>query len=231
MPLRPQAVQLVVAGLLFVALAGFFFWRDLNLGLEFVLLPVALLLGATVVTRRPPGLSELGVWGLLLCAVVGGFWFAALAPPALLWGLGAAFVGTLAAIVRAPLGEAPAAVRARSWAWRAFAANFLAFSFALYFQFLTLGVAADLIARRLVLTGGWLIGGLMLLVIGQRRGRQEIAEAGSAVMIAALLKAAFYDTTHLGGPLRISAMLLTGVLLFGGAALLPHREQEGGRDA
>ena len=107
--------------------------------------------------------------------------------------------------------------------WYGLAAATLAASWAFYFHFFTLGFAADDLARRLVLTLGWLAAGVGLVMYGRLRGESVIRDAGFAFIAVALGKALAYDTTHLSGTLRVACFAGAGALMLGGAWLSSPR--------
>ena len=106
--------------------------------------------------------------------------------------------------------------------WYGAGAAFLVTSWAFYFHFLTTGIAADSVARRLVPTIAWLAVGLALFVAARSRGGRAAVEAGGGLVVVALLKAIAYDTTHLGGIPRVAVLGAVGALLLVGGGTL-HR--------
>jgi hypothetical protein len=149
-------------------------------------------------------------------------WFLVEQQAALLPPLAIAAVTALAAVMRGQQeGRRDLAHRL---AWYACGAAMLAVSWALYFQLLTAGFAADLVARRPVLTLAWLGMGLGFLLRGRRA---EAAHVGVGLVGCALIKAGFYDTTHLQGAPRILVLAAVGLLLVGGWAWLGRRGTAG----
>ena len=194
---------LAVGGTGFLALAAVFLVRDLALPTE-TLLGVAALLGA---------------------ALAGGGWYAAITSPALLPGLALTAAGAIAALVlqerRAP---SPNASAADGLFWYAAGTAFLVASAAFYFHFFTLGAADESVARRLIPTIGWLAIGLGLLIAARSRTSPP-GRVGVAFIVVALAKALVYDSTHLQGPLRVTAFAAVGALLLAGARLVSDRER------
>jgi uncharacterized membrane protein len=68
-----------------------------------------------------------------------------------------------------------------------------------------------------VLTLGWLVAGVAMVLYGRQRGEGVIRDAGFAFIALALGKALAYDTTHLSGALRVSGLAGAGLLMLGGA--------------
>lgn len=200
----------LVGGAALLALAAAFLWIDLELAPE-------LLLGVAAVASTGALLLLPGRWGagaLLAGALLGGAWYAATRADAFLPGIALLLFGSIASVTLA--GDDP---WARRLAWAAVTAAGLVASWSLYFRFLTIGVAADQVARRLVLTLGWLAAGVTL-VLAARRPRHPARASGLAFAAAAFGKALLYDTTHLYGPLRVVVLAAAGGLLMVGGALL-----------
>ena len=108
--------------------------------------------------------------------------------------------------------------------WFAAGGAFLVASAALYFSFLTLGVADESLARRLIPTIGWLAIGLGLLIAARSRTSPP-GRVGVGYIAVALVKALVYDSTHLQGPLRVTVFAAVGALLLAGARLSSDRER------
>jgi hypothetical protein len=212
--------RFVAAGALLLAMAAAFLWQDLDLRPEYFLAIVAAASAAAALAGWPRIAPAAGFVGLMVCAVGGGAWFAGSGTPALLPGLVVAVLGAVAAAaVVYPRAKETNRTTA-ALAWYALAAVMLVASWALYFRFLTLGIAETHVARRMVLTLTWLVGGVALVLAGRRREEPAIANAGQVFVAAAFAKAIFYDTTHLGGELRVITLAAAGALLLGGAQLL-----------
>jgi hypothetical protein len=216
---------LAVGGAVFLALAAIFLVRDLALppetlmGAAAVLAAVAALLG-----RRWPAV---GPGALLAVAVVSGAWYTTVKSPILLPAL---VLTALASIVTVVMHERRAAAApsaspiAGQLAWYAAGAAFLVASGALYFHFLTLGVASESLVRRLIPTIAWLAIGLGLL-IAARKPASPPGQVGVAFVAVAVLKALVYDSTHLQGPLRVAVFAAVGALLLAGARLVNDPER------
>ena len=108
--------------------------------------------------------------------------------------------------------------------WYAAGTAFLVASAALYFHFLTLGVADESLARRLIPTIGWLAIGLALLIAARSRTSAP-GRVGIGFIAVAAIKALAYDSTHLQGPLRVTVFAAVGALLLVGARLINDRER------
>lgn len=219
---RDRALFTTGAALLF-ALAGVFAWRELGLGWQPALLIAAVLAGALAIVGRGM-LAGAGSWALLVTTAAGAAGYVALRSEVLLAGLvAAALASAVTATARSLRPEGARGDGAeRRVLWMSVVAGALMASWALYFRLLTIGFAEETMARRLVLTFGWLVAGVALVVFardgeGERRG---VREAGFVFVGAALMKVIAYDTTHLHGALRIAALAGSGTLLAVGAALV-----------
>lgn len=206
------------AGLL--GLAAVFLWRDLQVPHE-LLLALAALGTAAVVALRVPGPRPLaGPIAVLACAGLGGAWYAATKSGLLLVGLAVTLAVAALSVWRnrmpteADEDKLPAVL-----SWYGLTAAALVVSWAFYFHFLTLGLAEDEVGRRLVLTLGWLVVGVGLVIHSRKRNLSIIRDSGFAFIALALAKALAYDTTHLSGTLRIVGLACAGVLMLGGAWL------------
>jgi len=218
---RPQTA-LAMAGGAFLILAGFFLWRDLSLPRELVMTVLALAAGTAAALRWPgrwPALAP----ALLIATVVGAAaWFTLQKQPTLLPPLLIALVTGGAAVLRSLHdGEDRLADRL---VWYAFGAALLAVTWGLYFNFFTAGFAADWVARRMIPTVAWLGLGLAFFIAGRNR-RPAAGHVGLGFIAVALGKAAFYDTSHLHGNLRIVVLAAVGLLLvFGARGVAPRKE-------
>jgi hypothetical protein len=209
-----QTNVLGIAGGAFLILAGFFLWRDLALPRELVMTVLALVAGTAAALRWPRQWPAVAPAALLATTVAAAAWFTLQKQPALLPPLAIALVTGGAAVLRSLHdGEQKLADRL---IWYAFGAALLAVTWGLYFHFFTAGFAADWVARRMIPTVVWLGLGLALFIGG--RGRvAAAAQVGVGFIGVALAKAAFYDTSHLHGSLRIVVLAAVGLLLVFGA--------------
>lgn len=217
---------LAACGAGFLALAAIFLVRDLALPPETLMSAAAVLAAIAAVAgrRRWPAV---GPGALLGVALAGGAWYAMVKSPALLPALALAAVASIAVVVmheRHTAVSSPAPAPAGPLAWYAAGAAFLVASAAFYFQFLTLGVANESLARRLIPTIAWLAIGLGLL-IAARRPTSPPGRVGIGFISVAVLKALVYDSTHLSGPLRVTVFAAVGALLLAGARLINDRER------
>jgi hypothetical protein len=231
---REKSTALAAGGALFLVAAGFFLWRDLALPASLVALAVALLASAAALLGGKRGWPPaVGPVALLVTSAGSGLWFLATKDPRLLPALGVALVGSLVVLARAERRRDPEArsgAELAHWlAWYAFGTALLATTSALYFVFLTTGVAADSVARRLVPTVLWLALGLGLLIGADRRARAA-EHVGLGLIGIAVLKAAVYDSTHLAGGLRVAVLAAVGGLLVfaGNLVRRPRRAREQG---
>jgi hypothetical protein len=219
-----ESTLLAVGGAGFLILAAFFLWRDLALPPVAMLIASAVAAAAAATLQWPRRLPALAPAALLVIAAWGGLWYVALKSPSLLPALVVTAAGSIAALaIRESSGGWSDSGWARRLAWYATGAAFLVATWALYFYLFTLGVASESVVRRLIPTIVWLAVGLALLVAGRTR-RAPPAQVGISLMAVALVKALFYDTTHLYGPSRVAVLGAVGVLLLAGARML-HRAQ------
>jgi hypothetical protein len=219
-----ESTLLAVGGAGFLILAAFFLWRDLALPPVAMLIAASVAAAAAATLQWPRRLPALAPAALLVIAAWGGLWYVALKSPSLLPALVVTAAGSIAALaIRESSGGWSDSGWARRLAWYAAGAAFLVATWALYFYLFTLGVASESVVRRLIPTIVWLAVGLALLVAGRTR-RAPPAQVGISLMAVALVKALFYDTTHLYGPSRVAVLGAVGVLLLAGARML-HRAQ------
>jgi hypothetical protein len=212
-----QARVLGTAGVAFLALATFFLWRDMSWPRELVMTMLALLAGAATVARWPRAWPGLAPVALLAVTAASAGWFTLEKQVSLLPPLGIALVTGGAAVLRSlHAGEDGPTGR---FTWYAFGAALLAASWGLYFHFFTAGFAHEWVARRMILTVGWLAVGLAFY-IGARGRLPAAVHVGLAFIAVAVAKAALYDTVQLHGFLRIGALAAVGALLVVGARTL-----------
>jgi hypothetical protein len=206
---------LAIAGVGLLALAAVFLWRDLQVPSEALLAVAAV--GAVGLAFA--GVPRAGPIAVLAAGVLGGAWYAATKSGLLLIGLGVTLAAAALTVWRS---RRPGAVPDRVQSiliWYGLTAAAIATSWAFYFHFLTLGFAEDDVGRRLVLTLGWLIAGVALVIHGRTRAEAVIRDAGFAFVAIAVTKALAYDTTHLSGTLRVAGLAGAGLLMLGGAYL------------
>jgi hypothetical protein len=215
------------AGLL--ALAVVFLWRDLQVPRELLLALAATAaagLGLLNVHRAQRLAAPIAV---LACAVAGGLWYAATKEGLLLVGLALTLVAATVALLLSRRESPPDRIH-DVLSWYGLTAAAIAASWAFYFHFLTLGFAEDNVARRLVLTLGWLVTGVALVLTGRQRGTPVIRDAGFAFVAIAVGKTLLYDTVNLHGSLRVVGLAAAGALMLG-AAWLSSRDSSASRSA
>lgn len=212
----------VGGGLLFLAVV--FLWRDLQVPREWLLAVAALGAAALALVDIPRTRGLLGPIAVLGCAAAGGLWYAATKQEQLLVGLALTLAVAAVTVWRSGTRTtegAPDRVR-NVLVWYGLTTAAVAASWAFYFHFLTLGIAEDNVARRLVLTLGWLVVGVALVLAGRQRGAPVMRDAGFGFVAIAVGKALLYDTVNLHGSLRVAGLAAAGALLVG-AALLSSR--------
>ena len=206
-------------GVGFVGLAGFFLWRDLSLPRELILLVATVVAGVAAVARQPRAWPALGPAALLAVVLAGGAWYLAQRGAGLLPALAVGLVLALAAVVRVErLNEPPGGLPQRL-TWYGFGTALLASSSAFYFHYLTTGVAADSVGRRLIPTLVWLVVGLAIFIAGRVRSAAA-AHVGVGLLVVAVGKALLYDTVNLHGGLRVLLLSAVGAMLLFGAQVV-----------
>lgn len=212
----------VGGGLLLLAVV--FLWRDLQVPRE-LLLAVAAVGAAGLAFLHVSHTRGLAApVTVLACAVAGGLWYAATKEGLLLVGLALTLAVATVTVLRWGTQTGVERDRVRDvLTWHGLAASAISASWAFYFHFLTLGIAEDNVARRLVLTLGWLAAGVALVLAGRQRGTPVMRDAGFAFVAIAVGKALLYDTMNLHGSLRVVGLAAAGALMVG-AAWLSSRE-------
>ncbi|QSQ19602.1 DUF2339 domain-containing protein [Pyxidicoccus parkwayensis] len=209
-----------------LALAVVFLWSDLQVPREWLLAVAAVGAAGLAFVDVPRTRGLLGPIAVLACSAAGGLWYAATKQEALLVGLALTLGVAAITVWRAGARAAEASERVRNVVvWYGFTAAAVAASWAFYFHFLTLGIAEDNVARRLVLTLGWLVVGVALVLTARQRGTPVMRDAGFGFVAIAVGKALLYDTVNLHGSLRVAGLAAAGALLVG-AALLSSRTSE-----
>ena len=212
-----------VAGAGLMVLAAYFLWHELQVPVEVLLVLGAGLAAASAVVLRKLNVQLVGPALLLGATGLGALWYGATREPLLLVGLLVAFGASVVLAVlerRAQLVQSGVARWHRLLSWHGVAVAGLVTSLAIYFQIFD---ASDLslqgfVARRAILSLGWLLAGVGLVLFGRSRRATEVRDAGFLVLAAAVAKLLLYDTTHLDGLLRVGALAVAGVVLLGSAA-------------
>jgi hypothetical protein len=212
---RWDVVVMMGAGAVLWVLGALFLWQDLAVPPEAFLGIGAIGAAALSIARLPQGLRWVGPWSLLTCIVGAGLWFRATTSPLLIIPLGVTLAATVVALKRTSVEEK----HHRLVLWYSLTLSVLATSVAVYFHVFTLGVMEHEVGRRLLLTFLWLLFGLVMVVRSLRKQDTYGRDAGFLALAFALGKVLLYDTTHLGGPLRITLLLGAGSLFFVGALL------------
>jgi hypothetical protein len=187
--------------------------------MEMLLAVAALIATGLAFAGVPKERPFAGPIAVLATGVLGGAWYAATKSGLLLPGLAVTLVAAALSVWRFQRVGAEQDRLQSVVVWYGMTAAVIATSWAFYFHFLTLGFAWDDVGRRLVLTLGWLVTGVALVLHGRKRGEGVIRDAGFAFIAIALGKALAYDTTHLSGTLRVAGLAGAGMLMLGGAWL------------
>lgn len=229
LPAKPMSDRMLLggAGLALLALGGIFGWRELQVDPAYLLTIAAAggVLASGIDKERTA--TRAGLLGLVLCAGLGGAWYAAVRSVALLPGLLVALAGGVLFLLRGyPRARRRGEGSTVALGFAALVTTTLSASWAGYFHFLTAGLAPDEVARRLVLTLLWVVIGVALVVYSGKLRELAMRYAGYVFVVAATAKALLYDTTHLGGGLRVLTLLAAGACLLGGALLATRQEQK-----
>jgi hypothetical protein len=198
-----------------LAAAGGFLWMQLALEPQY-LLALAAAVATALGLMRMRGLALIARAALLGCCLLGGALFAGLHTDALLVGLVVAVAGATVHALVSFIADDPDKLK-RTLTSHTFALAALLASGALYFRFVTLGLGAEHVGRRLVLTLAWLATGIVLVVV---RAAKHKWHPGYLFVLVAVGEAMLYDTVQLSGTLRVATLGLAGALLLGGAWLL-----------
>ncbi|NVJ22148.1 MULTISPECIES: DUF2339 domain-containing protein [Myxococcus] len=203
-----------------LALAAVFLWRDLHVPAEALLILAACVTLALAFLSVPRGGLLVFPIAVLATSATGGLWYAATKHPLLLVGLALTLITSVVMLPRSQPKSDTTLERVRDvLVWFGFTAATIAATWAFYFHFLTLGVAEDHIARRLVLTLGWLVIGVVMVFLGRKRGTPVIRDAGFCFVAISVGKTLLYDTANLDGTLRVAGLAAAGLLMLGTAWL------------
>jgi len=213
---RWDVAVLVTAGVALWGIAAFFLWRDLEVPLEAFLGVAAVGAAGLSMARLPERLRWAGPVALLACGLLGSGWFAATTSPVLIAPLAVTLVATVVGLARSSATDKAQ----RLVLWYALTVSVLATTGAVYFHVLAVRLMADEVSRRLVLSAVWLVFGLVTVVASLRRQESWGRDAGFAALAIAIGKIVIWDTTHLGGPLRIGLLLGAGALLLAGGLMV-----------
>lgn len=206
------------AGVALLMFAGLMFWRELEIPTEVLIAVAAVLAAAISFARFPRDRPLAGPITLAAVTVAGGVWFAVTRHPLLLPGLAISFLASAVTVWRMHRPAVTADDRLQLMLlWHGLTAAVLVTSAAFYFQFITLGIAEDEIARRLILTLAWIAVGVILIHFAYRRSEPVMRDSGVAFLAVAVGKLLLYDTTHLSGAVRIAGLTAAGALLLLGA--------------
>lgn len=210
-----------VAGFGLLGLAALFLWRDAQVHPAWLLAGGGAVAAALTLRRGAAGWQVLSALALVATVAVEVAAYAAFREPVVLVALGLTGAAAVVAARRAPL-PSTAQERLRSLAvWGALAVAVLGLSGGVYFELLTLRLWSDEPTRRLVLSLGWLVSGVVFLALARRTQVLAARDAGFFMLAVTAAKVLAYDTTHLAGAARVGLLAGAGVLLLGAAAVLP----------
>jgi hypothetical protein len=215
------------AGLVLLAITAALIWQEVSLDAVYLLLAgsAATTIAGFVLERR-----KTEAWGPLLSfasLIASAGWYAATREPVALAALGVTCLGFCAL---AWLHRARRAGLHRTLVFQGAVWSAMALSLALDFHLFHASELGDegFVARRVILTIGWLLPGLGLIVEGGKREDQAFRGAGLVLTVAALGKLLTYDTIQLDGALRIAAYGLAGVLTLVAGTLATRRAPSAG---
>jgi uncharacterized membrane protein len=221
-PTKVDLRVLSITGAVLFTMAGVFLWREMEV--PFSALPAAMAvviagISMSRLDRKMPLVAP--IFMVLLVLGVGG-WYAMLRDPILLAPLGVCLVASLGMVAREPRDASTPEEQVRRIAvWYGMVLAALAATWATYFELVTLRFPGDE-ARRMLLTGAWMVVGVALVVGARWRDRPAARDAGFAFLAAGVGKLVLYDTSHLYGMVRIVELAAAGAVLLG-AALLASR--------
>ncbi len=221
---RWDIVVLALGGLVLWVTAGGFLWKDLQVPPEAFLVVGALGAAAVSIKRLPERWGWVGPAAMLGVSALGATWFVLTKTPILIPALAITSAVTAFALSR----SAQASKAQRLLLWYGLVVAVLACSGAAYFHLFTARYLADEIGRRLILSFAWVLFGVGLVASAARRQDAFSRDAGFAALAVAVGKILLYDTMHLGGGLRIVALLGGGAMLFGGALFASRQKSSGG---
>jgi uncharacterized membrane protein len=227
-PSKPMDTSMLLKGLggVLLAVTAVLIWNEVKMDAVVLLLSasVAALSGSLWLERKKTFVY--GPLATLATVGVGAIWYGATREPLVLGALGVGFATFLATAWR---HRDRTRLESSTWhrvlSFQGVAWSGLALSLATDFHLFHGSELLDegFIARRVILTVAWLLGGLGLLVVGQKREDGPVQGAGAVLMVASLGKLLIYDTTHLDGVLRIAAYAAAGVMLMVGGTLLTRK--------
>lgn len=216
------AKALKFVGTTLLALTGLLIWKEVSLD------AVYLLLGASTATMGASFWLErkkrefVGPVLAFFMLVLSTCWYAATREPVTLAAMGLTFA-SFAGMSWLHRERETSLHRLLSLLGAAFSG--LALSLAADFHLFHASEigSEDFVARRVLLTIGWLAPGLVALVRGNKREDRAVMATGVVLTVAALGKLLVYDTVALDGVLRIASYGLAGVLTMVAGQLLVRK--------
>jgi hypothetical protein len=218
---------LFVAGAALLMLSGAFLWSEMSVPVEGLAIAGAAVVAALTLWKGKGAAGLIAPVAVLAAGLGGGLWYAATKSELLLVGLGVGLIAAVLAVWRHQREPITGQDRIQNvLVWYGFTATAISASWAFYFHFLTMDVAADHIGRRLVLTLAWLAVGVVLVFLSRLQGKNALRDSGFAFIAMAIGKALFYDTTHLSGALRVAGLAAAGAMLLAGAWVTSRAKAE-----
>jgi uncharacterized membrane protein len=214
--------SLRLTGVTLLALTAVLIWREVSLSSVYLLLAGSAVTTVTSFILERKKRELVGPVLSFATLIIGSGWYAATREPLVLAALGAVFA-TFAGL--SLMHRARGTGVHRGLVFQGAAWSGLITSMAAYFHLFHASELGDenFLARRVILTIGWLIPGLALVVKGTRREDRTFQATGLVLTAAALGKLLVYDTVQLEGVLRIASYGLAGLLTLVAGQLLTRK--------
>jgi uncharacterized membrane protein len=209
-------------GVTLLALTALLIWKEVSLSAVYLLLAGSAVTTITSFVLERKKREIVGPVLSFTTLVIGSGWYAATREPIVLGAISAVFA-TFAGL--AWLHRARGSGLHRTLVFQGAAWSGLILSMASDFHLFHASEIGDenFLARRVILTIGWLIPGLALVVNGTKREDRTFQATGLVLTAAALGKLLMYDTVQLEGVLRIASYGLAGVLTLVAGQLLTRK--------
>jgi hypothetical protein len=224
-------------GALLTALSLVFLYKELSLDIAWILSIVAVAFAVMSVRKVPAAAPVVAPAGLILCVALGtGLWYLAQGGGQHSGPLAAAVnVGALGAVLGVFLGRGQGTPEDeplqyhRAAQWYAMTIALMAASWTLYLNALTFGMAQgeDFAGpRRMLLTLGWLLTGVVMVWASLKGDRRYLKHSGITFTALAFTKALLYDTTKMESFWRIGVLAIGGIVLLGMGAVLQNAQSK-----